>query len=52
MKDVQGYLGLARIAEKQNRISDAIIIYRELVSMKGIDPQVKRMAHDRAYMLQ
>jgi hypothetical protein len=36
MKDVQGYLGLARIAEKQNRISDAIIIYRELVSMKGL----------------
>ena len=51
MKDYQGYLGLARIAEKQNRISDAIMFYRELMSIEDIDPGIKRMANDRVYML-
>lgn len=51
MKDTQGYLGLARIAEKQNRVSDAIILYTKLMSMDGIDPRIKKMANDRINML-
>ena len=51
MEDYQGYLGLARIAEKQNRISDAIMFYRELMSIEAIDPRIKKMANDRIRIL-
>lgn len=51
MRDFKGYLGLARIAEKQNRVSDAIMFYTKLMSMEGIDPRVKKMANDRVHML-
>ncbi|MEE9164677.1 MAG: tetratricopeptide repeat protein, partial [Nitrospinota bacterium] len=51
MRDFQGYLGLARIAEKQNRVADAIMFYTKLMSMEGIDPRIKKMVNDRVHML-
>ena len=47
MGDVQGYLGLARIAEKKGKKPDAARIYREILSMNNIDPQIKRLAGER-----
>lgn len=50
--DIQGYLGAARIAEKQGRTADAIMIYKEIFSMDGADPEIKRLANDNLIRLQ
>lgn len=52
MRDFQGYLGLARISEKQKRISDAIMYYNQLIALEGIDLRIKRMAANRIRVLQ
>jgi len=49
--DVQGYLGSARIAEKQNRIADAIHFYRMVKSADNADPQAANTASDRLMRL-
>lgn len=51
MGDIQGYLGVARIFEKQGRGSDAARIYREILSMNNIDPKIKRLVNDRLIQL-
>jgi tetratricopeptide (TPR) repeat protein len=49
--DAQGYLGSARIAEKQNRIADAIHFYRMVKSTETADPQASNTASDRLMRL-
>lgn len=52
MGNIQGYLGTARIAEKQGRSSDAVRIYREILSMNNIDPGTRKLVNDRLKQLQ
>jgi tetratricopeptide (TPR) repeat protein len=49
--DAQGYLGLARLAEKQRRVADAIRFYKTAVSMGNIDPQISNTVNDRLMQL-
>jgi Tfp pilus assembly protein PilF len=49
--DAQGYLGSARIAEKQNRIADAIHFYRMVKSTVNADTQASNTANDRLMRL-
>ena len=49
--DAQGYLGSARIAEKQNRIADAIHFYRMVKSIDTADTQASNTANDRLMRL-
>lgn len=50
--DLQGYLGAARIAEKQGRIPDAVRIYKDVFSMDNAGPEIKRLANDNLIRLQ
>jgi tetratricopeptide (TPR) repeat protein len=50
--DSQGYLGLGRVAEIKGLYREAEQIYREIVSMPGIDAKVKASAGDRLRELQ
>lgn len=52
MGDVQGYMGMARIAEKQGKSGDAIRIYRDIASMSGIDPRVRKLANERLLQIE
>jgi tetratricopeptide (TPR) repeat protein len=47
MGNIQGYLGIARIAEKQGKLQDAVKIYREIMSMNGIEPGIKKFVDER-----
>jgi tetratricopeptide (TPR) repeat protein len=49
--DAQGYIGLARIAEKQGRPSEAIDFYRLVMSVENRDSQVWNFANDRIWQL-
>lgn len=49
--NIQGYLGIARILEKQGKASDAVRIYKEIISMNNIDPKIKKLANDRLIQL-
>lgn len=49
--NIQGYLGAARIAEKQGKKSDAIRIYREILSMNNIDTKTRKLVNDRLMQL-
>ena len=51
MRDIRGYLGLARVAEKKGKKQDAARIYREILSMNNIDPQIKKLADERLSLL-
>ncbi|MEW6740738.1 MAG: tetratricopeptide repeat protein [Nitrospirota bacterium] len=52
MGNIQGHLGIARIAEKQGKSSDAVRIYREILSMNNIDPKTRKLVNDRLLQLQ
>ncbi|TAL25326.1 MAG: tetratricopeptide repeat protein [Nitrospirae bacterium] len=52
MGNIQGYLGIARIAEKQGRLRDALQTYMEIAAMNGIDPGLRRLAKERLLNLQ
>ncbi|RJQ37996.1 MAG: hypothetical protein C4550_07260 [Nitrospiraceae bacterium] len=45
--NIQGYLGIARIAEKQGKVQDAVKVYREIASMNGIEPETKKFVDER-----
>lgn len=47
MKDIQGYLGMARVLEKQGKRLEAERIYRNVLSMDDADPQTKQFANER-----
>ncbi len=49
--NIHGHLGIARIAEKQGRNSDAVRIYREILSMNNIDPKTRKLVNDRLLLL-
>ena len=49
--DAQGYLGLARLAEKQNRVGDAVRFYKAAASMENVDPQISNTANERLMQL-
>lgn len=49
--DAQGYLGLARIAEKQEKVAEAIRFYRMALSMENIDPHTSNMINERLIRL-
>lgn len=50
--DINGYLGAARIAEKQGRASDAVRIYKEIFSMNNVSLDIRKLANDRVIQLQ
>lgn len=52
MGNIQGYLGIARLAEKQGRIRDALQTYMEIAAMNGIDPGIRRLVDERLLNLQ
>ncbi|MBF0505617.1 MAG: tetratricopeptide repeat protein [Nitrospirae bacterium] len=45
--DIQGYLGLARVEEKKGNSANAERIYREILSMNGLDPRSRKLASER-----
>jgi len=47
MKDIQGYLGMARVLEKQGKRVEAEKVYRNVLSMDDADPQTKQFANER-----
>jgi Flp pilus assembly protein TadD len=47
LKDVQGHLGVARIAEKTGRTDDARQAYREVLAMDNVDEGSKKLAMER-----
>ena len=51
MGEIQGCLGTARIAEKQGNISLAVRVYKEILSMGGVDTQIKKLANERLVYL-
>lgn len=51
MGEIQGFLGTARIAEKQGNISLAVRVYKEIIAMSAIDTQIKKMANERLVYL-
>lgn len=51
MGDARGYLGLARIAEKQGRASEAINFYRSAMSVEKRHSQTWDFANDRIWQL-
>jgi tetratricopeptide (TPR) repeat protein len=51
MKDAEGYLGMARILEKQGNRSEAEKIYKELLSMDNIDPATRQLANERLQII-
>lgn len=50
--DIQGSLGLGRIAEKEGKVAAAIKIYKDILSMGGIDPQIKMYVNERIVVLE
>lgn len=51
MGNLEGYLGIARIAEKQGRISEAVRIYKDMLSKNNIDPRIRKFANERLLQL-
>lgn len=47
MKDTGGYLGMARILEKQGNHVEAEKKYKEILSIDNIDPAIKQLANER-----
>jgi tetratricopeptide (TPR) repeat protein len=47
MQDPGGYLGMARILEKQGNRAEAEKIYKEILSMDNVDPATRQMASER-----
>jgi tetratricopeptide (TPR) repeat protein len=49
--DVQGYIGLARICEKQGKTEEAIHYYRGVMSLENRNSQIWNLANDRLSQL-
>jgi len=47
MKDLQGYLGMARVLEKQGKRLEAERVYRNILSMDDANPQTRQFANER-----
>jgi Flp pilus assembly protein TadD len=51
MKDTGGYLGVARIHEKQGNRAEAEKIYKEILSIDNIDPATRQLASERLQVI-
>jgi predicted Zn-dependent protease len=51
MKEAGGYLGVARILEKQGNRTEAEKIYKEILSIDNIDPTTKQLASERLQVI-
>jgi tetratricopeptide (TPR) repeat protein len=49
--DAQGYIGLARIAEKQGRTAEAVNYYRAAMSLEVSNSPIWNLANDRLWQL-
>jgi Tfp pilus assembly protein PilF len=49
--DVQGYLGMARVAEKQGKTEEAIKAYQAVLLLDRVEPKDRALASDRVYQL-
>ena len=49
--DAQGYLGLARSAEKQKKVEEAIRFYKMALSMENVDSHTSSMVNERLLKL-
>jgi tetratricopeptide (TPR) repeat protein len=49
--DLEGYLGLARVYEKQDRIKEAWEIYSEIYSLDSLDNKIQQMVRQRLILL-
>ena len=49
--DVQGYLGLARLAEKQGKRREAVDLYRAVMSVEDRNSELWNFANDRVWRL-
>jgi Tfp pilus assembly protein PilF len=47
MKDIRGYLGMARVLEKQGKRLEAERVYRNILSMDDADSQTRQFANER-----
>ncbi len=47
MKDIRGYLGMARVLEKQGKRAEAERLYRNMLTMDDADPQTRQFANER-----
>jgi len=47
MKDIRGYLGMARVLEKQGKRAEAERLYRNILTMDDADPQTRQFANER-----
>jgi len=49
--DSQGYIGLARLAEKQGKRREAVDLYRAVMSVEGRNSELWNVANDRVWRL-
>lgn len=47
MREVDGYLGAARVLERQGRNSEAVRFYREILATETASPAARQLAHQR-----
>jgi len=52
MDDIQGYLGIARVAEGTSRPDDAKKAYREILALNNVDSKTKKIVSDRLSALE
>jgi len=49
--DITGSMGLARIYEKQNKIGDALKVYKNIYALNSIDNRTRQMVSERISLL-
>ncbi len=49
--DAQGYIGLARLAEKEGKRREAVDLYRAVMSLEGRNSELWNVANDRVWRL-
>jgi len=49
--DITGYLGLARIYEKQNKIEDALKVYKNIYALSSVENETRQMVKERIVLL-
>jgi tetratricopeptide (TPR) repeat protein len=47
MKAIEGFVGMARVFEKQGKKPEAEKIYRDILWMDNVDPTTKQFASER-----
>jgi len=52
LKDIQGYVGLARVEERRGNKAAAARIYREILAMNNIGNEIRKMATEKLLYLE